>query len=60
MPTTLESCLEFFETKDLYEIFEINKKATVAEGKQQKKFQTFMKSLIKSICSQKGLLQAGS
>lgn len=34
MPSTLESCETFFGTKDLYEIFEIEKKATVAEGKQ--------------------------
>lgn len=33
MPTTLESCESFFGTKELYEIFEIEKKASVAEGK---------------------------
>lgn len=33
MPTTLESCENFFGTKNLYEIFEIEKKATVAEGR---------------------------
>jgi len=34
MPTTLESCESFFGTKDLYEIFEVEKKASVAEVKK--------------------------
>lgn len=33
MPSTLESCENFFGTQDLYVIFEIEKEATVAEGK---------------------------
>lgn len=34
MPSTLESCKEFFGTTDLYAIFEIDKKASVAEIKK--------------------------
>lgn len=35
MPSTLESCESFFGTRNLYEIFAIDKKATVAESKQK-------------------------
>lgn len=33
MPSTLESCKTFFGTTDLYAIFDIDKKASVAESK---------------------------
>lgn len=33
MPSTLEACESFFGSRDLYGIFEIDKKATVAKGK---------------------------
>lgn len=33
MPSTLEACQNYFGNSDLYAIFEINKKASVAEGK---------------------------
>lgn len=33
MPSTLEACEKFFGSKDLYVIFEIDKKATVAKSK---------------------------
>lgn len=38
MPSTLESCESFYGTKDLYGIFEIEKEATVAEGKRLESF----------------------
>jgi hypothetical protein len=33
MPKTLEACESLFGTSDLYKLFDIEKKATVAEGK---------------------------
>lgn len=33
MPSTLESCKTYFGTTDLYAIFEIDKKSSVAESK---------------------------
>lgn len=34
MPSTLEACEKFFGTSDLYKLFDIDKKATVAEGER--------------------------
>jgi hypothetical protein len=33
MPSTLDACEKFFGSRELYGIFEIDKKASVAEGK---------------------------
>lgn len=33
MPSTLDACEKYFGTKDLYQIFSLDKNATVAESK---------------------------
>ena len=47
MPGTLEACEDFFGTKDLYKILEIEKKASVGESKQNSNNKQFVKILTK-------------
>lgn len=34
MPSTLDACEKYFGTRDLYQIFSLDKNATVAESKK--------------------------